>query len=539
MFAAAALFLTLQRNLFYASDETTWLYTAGTGGLSDFLRPDNGHLLLLPYAVARGVLVVFGSGYAAFSIIGVLGGIAAGGVLFAYGRRRVGPLLALPPALLILFFGTGWPQLLQGWMGMGQLWPLAFGLGALTLVELERRPWDVAACLLLVLALASFTTGVAFTVGTAVAIALRPGRWRRSYVWAVPAVLYVVWRVWAAAKYGEHQGSFSNLLWVPGYVVDSLTITVLGAFGREALVAPGQVTALKLNGFTFAQLSSAIVWTAAVAVILLFVVTAVVRRGAGRSLASAMAVLLVLWAAQAYGLSPERTAGELRYLFADAFVLLIVVLAAAEGSRPSVATWVAIAVLLPAAVIGMLPDLKTYRGELSSYSEDARADLAVFELGGDNLDPTFVPAVSAPGIGAGALYLSPPAYSQIADRYGSLAMPLDDLERAPEDVRRRADGVYARALGVQAVPLGRKEDCAPSSAGTNSVRLPRGGGLVRSASSSAYSLRRLAAGFGPPLGLLKGGEAARIVIPPDRDPTPWILHASDARRLTVCPLPAS
>jgi hypothetical protein len=115
-------------------------------------------------------------------------------------------------------------------------------------------------------------------------------------------------------------------------------------------------------------------------------------------------------------------------------------------------------------------------------------------------------------------------------------MPLGELKRAPEEVRRGADGVYARALGVSADPQPVPSRCSPAREGMGAIPLPRGGALVRASSPSQFSLRRFGTGFGTPLGHLPGGEFARIVIPPDRDPTPWYLTAPAGAHLIACSL---
>jgi hypothetical protein len=533
---ASALFWgLLQRDLFFASDEATWFTIAGPGSLRDFIEPLNGHLLILPFAVGRLVMETIGPGYATFSVLGVLGGVAVGVLMFEYGRRRVGPWLALAPALLILFFGSGWAQLLQGWIGVQQCWAIAFGIGALLLVEHETRRSDIGAAILLILSLASFTSGIAFLAGVAVATLLREDRWRSLPVWMVPALLYGVWKIWSL-KFGEDEGSIVNLLWLPGYFVDSLTGTVAGTFGRTDLVAPGQVTALELNGFSFNQAANAFVFTGLVVVGLAFAGRALLRRGVSSTFWSALAVLVVLWAAQGYVLSEGRTATELRYLYGNEVTLLLVVLAALQGFRPSRATLLAVAVVLPLAIIGMVPVVRDGRAGLPEYADEARANLAMFELGGDHVDPDFVPPTSAPGIGADYLYMGAGGYLEAARRHGSVAMPISELERSGDTIRRKADGVLARALWIAPRPAGRKPaGCAPPQS-TAAVRLPSGGAIVRVPAASEFVLRRFGDTFGPPLGELPARTFLGLAIPADENPTPWHLAAPAAGTITVCPI---
>ena len=107
--------------------------------------------------------------------------LAAAGMFFVFAARRVGAIAALAPTLVLLFFGSGYHHVLSG-NGFGVLFTQAAGIGAL--LALEREDWrgDACACLLLSVALATYSEGLAFVVGAGVLILLGADRWRRAWV---------------------------------------------------------------------------------------------------------------------------------------------------------------------------------------------------------------------------------------------------------------------------------------------------------------------------------------------------------------------
>ena len=110
-------------------------------------------------------------------------------LVYVLARRRLGPWWALVPLALVLVT-RGWETVLWPFQ-MGQMLSILCGLGAL--VALDRRDWrgDLAASLLLVLALASSSFGPPLVLAVAVELVL--SRWRALWVLVAPAAAYLWW----------------------------------------------------------------------------------------------------------------------------------------------------------------------------------------------------------------------------------------------------------------------------------------------------------------------------------------------------------
>ena len=118
--------------------------------------------------------------------------IASVVLLYVYLRRRIEDWLALGAVLPLLFMGTAYEDLLTPFQ-IGYFGSMAFGLGALLAIERRDDRGDAGACLLLVASLSFSSLGIAFAIGAAVAIGSTAGPARRSYVVAVPVLLYALW----------------------------------------------------------------------------------------------------------------------------------------------------------------------------------------------------------------------------------------------------------------------------------------------------------------------------------------------------------
>ncbi len=113
-------------------------------------------------------------------------------LLFAYARRRAGDVLALAAAATVLFLGTAWQDVLWPFQ-IGFLGSLAAWIGALLALDREDRRGDVAAAVLLALALSSSSLGIPLLLAFALEVLGRPDRRARWWVIAAPAVLYGAW----------------------------------------------------------------------------------------------------------------------------------------------------------------------------------------------------------------------------------------------------------------------------------------------------------------------------------------------------------
>ncbi|HZU60404.1 MAG TPA: hypothetical protein VE983_05530, partial [Solirubrobacteraceae bacterium] len=160
MVVAAALVIHLTRGTTFWFDEWNWALYRRTGGLHSLLVPYNGHFSLIPLVIYRVLFATAGAGnYLPYRIMIVLGDLVCAGLLFLYVRRRVGGYLALLAALLILFLGPAWQNLLWPFQ-IAWLIALAAGMGAFLLLDRQDTPGDALACLLLIVSLASTSVGV-------------------------------------------------------------------------------------------------------------------------------------------------------------------------------------------------------------------------------------------------------------------------------------------------------------------------------------------------------------------------------------------
>jgi hypothetical protein len=463
MAAAAALLLWEQRDLTFVPDEIYWIQLTGTGQAGDFLHPYFGNLLVLPYLVYRAVLELFGPDYTAFGVVQVAGVLLCSGLMFEYARRRVGPMLGLAPAVVLLFLGSSRDVLVQPLIGIQWLYSLAFGLAALLALERGDRRGDVAGCALLCLSLLCFSTGVAFLAGAAVGVFLAPVARRRAWVVLVPAVPYAAWRIWAQ-HFGGAEVSLGNLPFSPLYVADALAAAAAAVFGRLHLVGRGPGALMHLNGFDLGDFAKSMAIVAIEALAAVLVIRSLRRRGpVPASLWVALAVPLALWLTQSLVLAINRTPGENRYLFAGVFALLLLVVECARGVRLPPAGVGAVLAIAAVAVLGNLPRFGDAREILVPYAEKTRAQMAAVELAGRRADPDFEPAVDAPEV-APFLLLTVGPWLEMVDRYGSPALPPAELPRQKKSVRRAADGLLARLL--------RSGRCATSACADQPSNLP-------------------------------------------------------------------
>ena len=85
----------------------------------------------------------------------------------------MGDVLASPPTVLLLFFGSGWETLITA-IRIPALIAVACGLGSLLVLERRDRRGDIAATVLLGAAVASHPLGLSFLAAAAVLVIARP-----------------------------------------------------------------------------------------------------------------------------------------------------------------------------------------------------------------------------------------------------------------------------------------------------------------------------------------------------------------------------
>jgi hypothetical protein len=536
MAVAVAFLFWLQRDLAFDGDSFNWIALSKLGSNEALITPYGGHLIFTPLAVFALVLDVAGPSYTAMGVVQVALLLILSALIYEYGRRRLGPLLALPAAIVILFLGSSSSVLIQPMLGIQFFCALVPGVAGLLALERSDTRGDVAACVFFSLASVGFEMGLAFVVGGAVSIALRDDRRRRAWIVAVPFLIYGVWRVWAA-KYGGSGLELSNVPWIPVYAVDSLGVIGSSLFGLFLWPGSGQLTYLKLVGFDFNHFASGLVTLTVEVFAIVLVIRRLLRRAPiPATFWVALSVLVVLWIEQGLALAPNRTPGEVRYVLPDTIAFLLVALECARGIRASRLVLAGAAVLTVVCVIGNLPRFQEGRQILVEYSDGARASLAAMEIDGSHMEPGFNPATEAPGafVVGRETFVGPQDLETLNEHFGRFGYTVPELLAKPENVRQTADIVAANGMGLKAVtkPGG---GCGRRVAKL-AARLPRGGAVLVVRDESPLLLRRFGSNYSVNLGPLRPRVPAVVRIPKDSAGIAWHAYAPEGGRLSVCPL---
>jgi hypothetical protein len=536
MVVAAGLVLYLNRGTTFFLDELVWVYGApGLSGAGEVLEPHNGHLIATSRLVYRAILEAFGAEYVVFRLLAVSTVLLSAGLLYALVRRRIGALPALAPALVLLFLGSAWQHVLVP-IGFTVVFSVAAGLAALLALERDDRRGDVAACALLVLSVATYTTGLAFLVGVAISVLIRDDRRRRAWIFLVPLVLYAAWWVWAlgAEQSSEGETRVSNALLIPSYIADSLAAVVGAVTGLDTdFEEPGP----------FLELG----WGRALAPL---AVVALAVRFRGRRppalLWIGLGIVLAYWSLGALAAGTEaRAPWAVRYMYTGSVGVLLIAAAAGAGIRFS---RLGLGILFAATAISLATNVAFLRdgGTVfrNQYSTPTRAQFAVIELARDHVDPGFDPEIALPDesqVGSPAA-----AYLAVVDRYGSLGFSAAELQRQGEGVRQFADRLLASALRVRLEESVSKrpsrgcETVRSDGPGGESVpvEIPPGGAILRAVGDrqASVALRRFADVAAAEIGTVPEGDAATLRIPTDSNPGPWQASVSGARSVEVCPL---
>jgi hypothetical protein len=453
-------------------------------------------------------------------------------LVFVLVLRRLGQWLGLGAALVILFLGSAWEDLLLP-IQVSFVGSMAAGLAMLVVLDTQTgRRRDVLCSALLLLSIACSSVGLSFAVVALVEILVAPGRLRRSWVVAAPLVAYAAWQV----GYGEREleeggGLTTNLPWVPSYVADE----VAGALGALTGLGIdwGRVLAVGAAGV--------IVW-----------------RLVGRDRVSVRLLALAagafsFWIATALARAHLDDPAATRYLYVGAVYALLI---AAELWRPRRLSRRAAALVGLGVVFVVVANLALLRGgrdTLREFSDEISARLAALELAGDSAPADFRPAWSlAPAIVAG------PYLATVAE-HGSPAAPRESLASMPEAARRAADDVLIEAL-VRARPGAPRVETAQAPevdravggrvvASGACVRLvPRTGdaeldlavaseGLrihVMGATPARLALRRFAEGFSEKTFSVAPSRIAVVSLPRRDSDAPWRARIVTSGEVEAC-----
>jgi hypothetical protein len=433
MVAAAVLLAYESRGEWFGSDDLGYSVRLSTESLHHALLhpPPDKYLIAVPLLVYKALFEIFGMGsYLPYRITGILLVLLCAGLLFVLLRRWLPDRFAVPPTLLMLFFGAGSEVLVNPVRLPSQI-ALAAGLGMILALERRDRRGDLGAMALVAVSLASHPIGISFAAVGAVMIVLssRDG-WKRLWVIVLPGVLFAAWwlfiRPAPVSNYPnplDQVVTFARQAWV------ALTAAVSGLFGvleQPAFhQAPAKVAALALLGLVALGIGIGrtrlppIFWAALVGLLILLVTPRL----------SAAGFL--------------RMPDESRYLYPEAFLLLIALGALAGSLKlPGWSMWAASAVLL----LSLWPNIDRLHDAGRQYaqeSEQYRVEWSAVEIAGPSAQPGFRFNSFSPDAGD---------YLAVVRDFGHGGYTADEIARNPERLRHLADANEVAALGLKLEP---------------------------------------------------------------------------------------
>jgi hypothetical protein len=502
-----------------------------------FLVPHNEHIVILPVAITKVLLAVFGmtSNVPEQVAMGVTV-LGAATLLFVWLRRRLDPWPATIGATLFLFLGSAWPTILWPFENEFTL-PVCFGLAALLFLDREDARGDAWACAMLVLATISGSLGVCFIAAAFVEFLLmrrQRGR-RRAYVFALPLLVYLAWYAgWGHDA--EHHITLQNVLHSPQYVLEGFASSLDSLAGLSTIQAnvsgqndwgrPLVIGALGL--LAFAQ------WR---------------RPGFSKTFWVVSAAAVSYWLLAAFDFVPGREASAARYVYAGALFTLMM---AAEVLRKWPFSRTALLVAAGIAALAIGPNLAQMK-EGSSWEKEqstfTRSDIGALEIARDRVAPSYsLYQVETTGTASLSL-VEAGKWFEAVDRWGTFADTPAEIESEDPVGREHADMVLAEALPVTSTtepggfapspPAGKR--CVTLAGGAASARKEVQLGTaattveVAAGGPAEIRLRRFASETFPVA--VAGGEGgARTVveIPRDRAAQPWYMHVEAAQTTRVC-----
>jgi hypothetical protein len=545
------------------------LSTQSLGHAMIFPPPD-GYLIAAPLLVYKALFETAGLGaYAPHRAVAIALVLTCALLFYALARRRIGDLWALPPTILLLFFGYGSESVLTAERIPGSM-ALAGGLGTFLALTRPTPRRDVIAAILLTVSLASHPLGVSFAVGAAVLVLWRPSprRWRSAWVFVLPVLLYAGW--WLFLRPAGHQPTQTRLSELAHFVGQSWTAVTAAISGLAGILdgpayhhALGWLAAALLLGLVVAGVASnwrrlpPRFWAAAAALLTIWITTGLTR-------GNAIFILI-------------RPADQPRYLYPAAFLMLLMLVELAATVRlPSWAAGAASAVLA-LGLVANIDQLEATGAKNRRLADQVRAGFGATEIAAKTVRPDFYPL--------GFFYARAGDYLAAVRTFGSMGYSPAELQTRSATTRLFADKTLLAAERVKPklepprAPSGEPRPrlitallgTAPGTGGCLGLRprpgvnsstpqppvpppppvqgstpppalaeitVPHGG-----VSLAAERLGEVAVNAGRfadlpalPLELPKGGRFASIAVPKDAAPLPWRLLVYSSQPVTLCGL---
>lgn len=534
LLTSAILLLVFASGLTYFQDTWNFLMNRREFTADSLLEPHNEHIVVLPVAIEQLLLRVFGMSSAMPEYVLLIAALLVTAVLmFVYVRRRIGPWPALMAAVLLLFLGPAWQDLLWPFE-LGFVCSIMFGIAMLLALDYEERRWDIAACAFLTLAIGFPGAGIPFAIAAGVDV-LQKGRARglhRLYIPAIPLLLFGLW--WLGWGHdAENHLSLHNALAAPVYTMEGLAAAV------AALLGLSSVSGAEIGPPDWGR-------PLVIALFALVIYSQVRKPGFSSRLWPVVAAAATFWFLSAFNFTEGREPYTSRYLYVGAaFVLLLAanLLSGVRIGKRGLAVCGAVTLL---AVASNLVPLKEGAQWLEGQTELTRADLAGIEIAQRTVAPSFGLTPEIAGTPS-LIDVRADKYLSAVDEYGSPAYTPAELASAPDRARQQADLVLANALPVTTeiqagIAATEGDECTevPPGAGLSTAPLPLRPGMTKIAFAAGepgtIRLRRFATSRYPLVTEGIAGEStALLFIPRDDVALPWRLQVEAAQSVMVCP----
>jgi len=527
MLASGVLLMVMRSQIGFFLDD--WDLVIYRGTPTDWLLPHNEHIVVLPAAIYKLSLAIFGMTAIPLHLVAVALFLTSVAALFFWLRPLTGAPSAFFGCLVVLFLGAATEDLVWAFQ-MGFFGSVAAGLGALLQLRRGARTGDRWACLLLVVSVLFSSLGIPFTLGAAVLIlfgeSLHPD-WRRlpgrAWIFLVPALLYAGWWLGWGHLAPNALGT-ANLRQDPVYLLSGL--------GYSALVLTGT--------FKVGQVSMDDGWALPGLILALILgLVLFIRRRIPVELLVAATIALGFWALSGLNYIPGREFFNSRYQYPGAVILLMLLGGAFAGSRPGPRTLAVIAAVCAVSLVVNLQTLNDlFRGTYRPYAQRNHLALAGLDLASRTVPDGYAVAMTDDGqalVDAGS-------YLEAAEKYGKAGLPADEIGGLPVDQRIRLDQILVGALPVRLLPAGNlaadRDLCrtvTADPAASGNLEVGSSLMLIRSRRQVTIKLGRFGPGTGALAWFAPGGRAVGYRIPRDHSERPWRIGFKGRGPVTVCP----
>ena len=505
---------------FMLDDWAFVIYRAG-GNPADYLNPHNEHIVVLPVAIYKLFLGIFGmTSPMPLQVFSVAAFLVSVVVLYLYLRPLVGEPVAVIGCGVILFLGTAWEDLLWTFQ-IGFSISIACGIGALLMLRREDRTGDRLACLFLCLAMISTSMGIPFAVGAFVQLALRRrALLSRLYIVAVPLALYVAWWLgWGHTA--ENGASIDNALGAPEYVFNAFRLALANLTGAFRLSQGPEELATSLLAIAALSAGGWFMYR---------------RKRLSGAFLIAAAVGLAFWALAALNVGPGRDYTVSRYQFPAAVFTLMILAGAFEGVRPRLRfVGVLAAVALFAIFANVLAMRDGFNSVFKPLSDKGIAGLTAVDLASATIDPAQTIGMNADD----RARVDVGSYFKAEDRYGSVSWSDSEIEESSPAARARIDEVLVDLLPVSVQParsMGPRQTCETVAATPDGdVVTPLPGPTFTFRASDPVLLTMGRFGDVPQgAGLARPGDETLVTVPGDESDSPWRIGFLGDASVRVC-----